>query len=256
MQKCCEDADWREEALQMCSTKISDAISQHPNFHMGESIDDIQKLISGTANPMDADLGIHALPAQVNKCFYYLLIPDHAGSVSCYQGPLDLYQQMEFVITTTYSNAHYHFAQFCKFWMEDGPCPQVPMMSSTNMELSMVERLCSAEPNTCGERVCLIWRAIWLWCLPWLLRRCITKIWKTTEAHKHLKNSVPHVGDLAASTIIMNLQWRWGYISEIWFGMAVVNNVKKEWLNGKEETDTIRWMGAGQISLCNRADCM
>lgn len=56
--------------------------SWHPNFGVGESIDDIKKLISWTANPMGTDLGIHTVPAHL---FHYSLIADLAHTVSHHQ---------------------------------------------------------------------------------------------------------------------------------------------------------------------------
>jgi hypothetical protein len=75
MRKCCKDANWREHAVKTCSLRIRDAIAIHPDFvDMSNKSKEIQHLLSGTQRKVSPNKGIYALPANLKKSFYYLLI--------------------------------------------------------------------------------------------------------------------------------------------------------------------------------------
>jgi hypothetical protein len=78
MCKCCEDANWRENAVKTCSLQIWDAITRHPDFvNQPNKTQEIKHMLSGTKCKVSPINGIFALPANLNKSFYYSLIEHH-----------------------------------------------------------------------------------------------------------------------------------------------------------------------------------
>jgi hypothetical protein len=74
---------------------------------------------------------------------------------------------------------------------------------------------------------------------------CRTNKWTTVKAHSHLKNHIPHIGDLTANELVAvalwcKLQYRREYVTEMAIGPAVMKSVKDEWLKGKGKNVTVK----------------
>jgi hypothetical protein len=76
MCKCWEDATWRENAVKTCSLKIWDALTRHPDFvNQSNKPKEIEGMLSGSKRKVSPIYScIFALPANLNKSFYYSLI--------------------------------------------------------------------------------------------------------------------------------------------------------------------------------------
>ncbi len=77
------------------------------------------------------------------------------------------------------------------------------------------------------------------------LLSCHINKWTTVKAHSHLKNHIPHIGnltanELAAVVLWCKLQFRRKYVTETSIGHAVTKSVKDEWLEGEDENGTVK----------------
>jgi hypothetical protein len=129
MRKCCEDADWRENAVKTCSLQIRDAITRHPDFvNQSDKNEEIKRMLSGTKRKVSPINVIFALPANLNKSFYYSLIEHHLRRLKHHHKELTLYEKIKLVLSTTHSNGYGRFAKYCISVLEHGDLPTEPLM--------------------------------------------------------------------------------------------------------------------------------
>jgi hypothetical protein len=176
MCKCCEDANWREHAVKTCSLKIWDAMARHPDFvNQSDKTKEIELMLSSSKCKVSPINGILALPANLNKSFYYSLI-EH------------LLHELQ----------HHHqslmkgFHEWCisQYGTVDGgqkDCSQTQARWSKGYALHEELYGCCAF-------------------LEYLLL-CHTNKWTPTKAHAHLKTHIPHISDLTANELVAVVLW-------------------------------------------------
>jgi hypothetical protein len=89
---------------------------------------EIEHLLSGSQCKVSPSNGIFALPANLNKSFYYSLIEHLLCQVEHHHLELTCYKKIKFVLSTTHSNGYGHFANYCISILEHGNLPTEPLM--------------------------------------------------------------------------------------------------------------------------------
>jgi hypothetical protein len=64
---------------------------------------------------------------------------------------------------------------------------------------------------------------------------CHTNKWTTVKAHSHLKNHIPHIGNLTANELAAVALW-----CKLQIGPAVTKSVEEKWLEDEGENATIK----------------
>jgi hypothetical protein len=129
MCKCCKDDNWREHAVKTCSLKIRDAIARHPDLvNQSDKTKEIEHMLSGSKRKVSPINSIFALPANLNKSFYYSLIEHLLHQLQCHHQELTCYEKIKFVLSTTHSNGYGRFANYCISVLEHGDLPTEPLM--------------------------------------------------------------------------------------------------------------------------------